>query len=60
MTSEIWYKVSVPPHPFVARVESGQRRIDVIELIVLARAMGASAADLLAVAASATGADHSI
>lgn len=45
---------------FVARVESGERRIDVIELIVLARAMGAAAADLLSIAEVATEADHRI
>ena len=45
---------------FVARVESGERRIDVIELIVLARAMGVAAADLLSIAEVATEADHRI
>jgi transcriptional regulator with XRE-family HTH domain len=45
---------------FVARVESGERRIDVVELVVLARAMEADAADLLAVAERATEADHRI
>lgn len=32
---------------FVARVESGQRRIDVPELIILARALGANAQEIL-------------
>lgn len=45
---------------FVARVESGERRIDVIELVVLARAIEADAADLLAVAERETDADHRI
>ena len=45
---------------FVARVESGERRIDVIELIVLARALEADAADLLAVTEVATEPDHRI
>lgn len=45
---------------FVARVESGERRIDVVELVVLARAMGADAGDLLAVTERATEADHRI
>lgn len=45
---------------FVARVESGERRIDVIELIVLARALGADASILLAAAEDATEANHRI
>lgn len=45
---------------FVARVESGERRIDVIELIVLARAMEVDASTLLAKAEGATDADHRI
>ncbi|MGJ8561551.1 MAG: helix-turn-helix domain-containing protein [Litorimonas sp.] len=45
---------------FVARVESGERRIDVIELIVLARAMEVSASDLLAAAERETEAGHRI
>ena len=45
---------------FVARMESGERRIDVIELIVLARAMEVSAGDLLAAAERETEADHRI
>lgn len=45
---------------FVARVESGERRIDVIELIVLARALGADATVLLAAAEAATEQGHRI
>lgn len=45
---------------FVARVESGERRIDVIELIVLARALEVSAGNLLAAAELETEADHRI
>lgn len=45
---------------FVARVESGERRIDVVELIVLARAIGADSAVLLAATETATDEDHRI
>lgn len=45
---------------FVARVESGERRIDVIELIVLARALKADAEQLLDAAEIATEIDHRI
>lgn len=45
---------------FVARVESGERRIDVVELVVLARALSIDSAVLLHVADSATAADHRI
>lgn len=45
---------------FVARVESGERRIDVVELIVLARALEANAADLLTATEAATEPDHRI
>jgi len=45
---------------FVARVESGERRIDVVELVVLARAIGADAVDLLAATEAATEPDHRI
>ena len=45
---------------FVARVESGERRIDVIELIVLARALGMQAVELLSVAEGATEPGHRI
>ena len=44
----------------MARVESGERRIDVIELVVLARAMEVETAKLLAVAERETDADHRI
>lgn len=45
---------------FVARVESGERRIDVVELIVLARALETEAANLLAETERATELDHKI
>ena len=45
---------------FVARVESGERRIDVVELIVLARALGTDTAGLLAATEAATEPDHRI
>lgn len=44
----------------VARIESGERRIDVIELIVLARAIGASPEDLLAKIEPEVPPDHRI
>lgn len=45
---------------FVARVESGQRRIDVVELIVLTRAIGTTAEALLLAAEKETPSDHRI
>ena len=45
---------------FVARIESGQRRIDVVELVVLARATQSDLHKLLEVADIATPHDHSI
>lgn len=45
---------------FVARIESGQRRIDVIEMIVMARAIGADTTMLLLVAEDATELGHRI
>ena len=45
---------------FIARLESGQRRIDVIELIVVARSIGTSPAQLFAVAEDETNLDHLI
>lgn len=45
---------------FVARVESGERRIDVVELIVLARALSVPSSALLDVAEAATLANHRI
>ncbi|WP_299794236.1 helix-turn-helix transcriptional regulator [uncultured Marivita sp.] len=44
----------------VARIESGQRRIDVVELIVLARAIGFDTTEILALVEAATESDHSI
>lgn len=44
----------------VARIESGERRIDVVELIVLARAIGVEPADLLAKVAAKVPTDHRI
>lgn len=45
---------------FVARLESGERRVDVVELIVLARALQIDAVTLLAAAKAATEPDHRI
>lgn len=45
---------------FVARIESGERRIDVIELIVLARSIGTDARELLSLAEEQTDPDHRI
>ena len=45
---------------FVARVESGERRIDVVELIVLARAIGVESSGLLNAAEKATDQLHRI
>ncbi|WP_298362706.1 helix-turn-helix transcriptional regulator [uncultured Litoreibacter sp.] len=45
---------------FVARVESGQRRIDVVELIVLARAIEKDSMELLSVVEGATELGHQI
>lgn len=45
---------------FVARVESGERRIDVIELVVLARALGVGTTSLLKVAEEVTENEHRI
>ncbi|MDG1737601.1 MAG: helix-turn-helix transcriptional regulator [Paracoccaceae bacterium] len=42
----------------IARLESGQRRIDVVEMIVLARAINVGASDLLAAAEMATDSNH--
>lgn len=44
----------------VARLESGQRRIDVVELVVLARAMGFDPSEMLALVQAATEPDHRI
>lgn len=45
---------------FVARVESGQRRIDVVELVVLVRALGGDAGAVLRLVEAATPPDHRI
>lgn len=45
---------------FIARVESGERRIDVVELVVLARALEADAAELLYKADAATPKGHRV
>ena len=45
---------------FIARVESGERRIDVVELIVFARVIGVDAGKLLSAADEATPLDHRI
>ena len=44
----------------VARVESGERRIDVVELVVLARAIGFDPFEVLAIVEAATEPDHRI
>lgn len=44
----------------VARIESGQRRIDVVELVVLARALGFAPSAVLALVEAATEPDHRI
>ena len=45
---------------FVARIESGQRRIDIVELIVLARALQVDAQTILERVNKATPSDHRI
>lgn len=45
---------------FVARMESGERRIDVVELVVLARALDAEISAILAAVERATTSDHRI
>ena len=44
----------------VARLESGERRIDVVELVVLARAIGFDPSEVLAIVEAATEPDHRI
>jgi ribosome-binding protein aMBF1 (putative translation factor) len=44
----------------IARLESGQRRVDVVELVVLARAIGFDPFELLAIVEAATEPDHRI
>lgn len=48
------------PQSFVARLESGERRIDVVEFIVLARTIGFERNELLAIVEAATEPDHRI
>ncbi len=45
---------------FVARIESGERRVDVIELIVLARSIGTDVRELVSLAEEHTELDHRI
>jgi len=45
---------------FVARLESGERRIDVVELVVLARALSTDAEDIVKLVDGATEQDHRI
>jgi ribosome-binding protein aMBF1 (putative translation factor) len=45
---------------FVARVESGERRIDVVELIALSRAIGFNPFEVLEIVKAATEPDHRI
>ena len=44
----------------IARLESGQRRIDVVEFIVLSRALGFDLSEVLAIVEAATEPDHKI
>ena len=44
----------------VARIESGERQIDVVELVVLARAIGFDPFEVLAIVEAATEPDHRI
>lgn len=44
----------------VARIESGERRIDVVELVVLSRALGADASEVLRQVEVGTEPDHRI
>jgi ribosome-binding protein aMBF1 (putative translation factor) len=44
----------------VARIESGQRRIDVVVLVVLARAIGFDPFEVLALVQASTESDHRI
>jgi ribosome-binding protein aMBF1 (putative translation factor) len=44
----------------VARIEGGERRIDVVELVVLARAIGFDPYEVLATVEAATESDHRI
>ena len=44
----------------IARLESGQRWVDVVELVVLARAIGFDPFEVLAIVEAATEPDHRI
>ena len=44
----------------IARLDSGQRRVDVVELVVLARALGFDPYEVLAIVEAATEPDHRI
>ena len=43
------------PQSFVSEYERGQRRVDVVELLVISRALGVDPLDLFAEVAKATG-----
>ncbi|MEP5729285.1 MAG: helix-turn-helix transcriptional regulator [Sulfitobacter sp.] len=45
---------------FVARMESGQRRIDVVELVVISRAIGANAEQIFRITQDSTDESHLI
>ncbi|TDL74892.1 XRE family transcriptional regulator [Palleronia sediminis] len=45
---------------FVARIESGERRVDVIELVAITRAIEVTTSEILKVVEEATPADHRI
>ena len=48
------------PQSFVARLESGERRIDVVEFTVLARVIGFDKNEVLSIVEAATEPDHRI
>ena len=48
------------PQSFVARLESGERRIDVVEFTVLARVIGFDKNEVLSIVEAATEPDHKI
>ncbi|KQB95694.1 helix-turn-helix domain-containing protein [Thiosulfatihalobacter marinus] len=48
------------PQSFVARLESGERRIDVVEFTVLARVIGFDKDEVLSIVEAATEPDHKI
>lgn len=52
-------RVGKPPS-FVAKIEVGERRVDVVEFIALARAIGGNEAELLQALISALPADLAI